>query len=52
MIAGQREELLRNNERFMRELRRRHEEERKVFVEKTLAKKEAPVKVAEVKKDD
>lgn len=36
----------------MRELRRRHEEERKLFVEKTAPKKEAPAKVAEVKKDD
>jgi hypothetical protein len=34
VINTQREELLRTNEKFMKEMKRRHEEDRKQLVEK------------------
>ena len=40
MINAQREELIRNNEKFMREVKRKKEEERKLLVDKIDSKKE------------
>ena len=49
LINNQHENVIRQNEKFMKELRRRKEEEKKLLLEKKEVKKE--VKVAEVKKE-
>jgi hypothetical protein len=52
VINNQLDELLRNNERFMKEAKRRRDDERKILFEKNESKKENPTKVRQVKKDD
>ena len=50
LINLQREELIKNNERFMKEAKKRQEEKRKLLVEKMAEKKEK--KAPEVKKEE
>ena len=40
MVNAQHEQVIRENEKFMKELRRRKEEERKLLIEKKETKKE------------
>jgi hypothetical protein len=47
----QREELLRNNEKFMREAKKRKDEERKLMIDKGDKHEKSPLKPAEAKKN-
>lgn len=47
----QRDELLRNNEKFMKEAKRRKDEERKLMIEKGDKHEKSPLKPAETKKN-
>jgi hypothetical protein len=50
LINVQREELLRNNEKFMREAKRRQEEVRKLMMDKGEKHEKSPLKPVEQKK--
>ena len=50
MINSQRDELIRANEKFMKDARKRMEEKRKILIEKQVDK--TVKKVIEVKKED
>lgn len=52
MINNQREDVLRNNERFMKELRKKKEEERKIMLDKKETKVAEKSPVKEMKKVD
>jgi hypothetical protein len=54
LINNQREDLLRNNEKFMKEVKRKRDEELKLLIDKSESKKEkaAAPKVPEPKKEE
>ena len=51
-INSQHDNLIQTNDKFMKQLRIKFEEERKILIEKENSKAKSPVKVAEPKKEE